>query len=53
MCESTSAARRMIQQGAVKIDGSKVSDVDLRLSARSQPYAIQVGKRGFADVVVS
>jgi tyrosyl-tRNA synthetase len=53
LCESTSAARRMIQQGAVKIDGSKVSDVDLRLSARTQPYAIQVGKRGFADVVVS
>ncbi len=53
LCESTSAARRMIQQGAVKIDGSKIADVDLRLSARSQPYAIQVGKRGFADVVVS
>ncbi len=53
LCEGTSAARRMIQQGAVKIDGAKVTDVDLRLSARKQPYAIQVGKRGFADVVVS
>jgi tyrosyl-tRNA synthetase len=53
LCESSSAARRMIQQGAVKIDGAKISDVDLRLSARKEPYAIQVGKRGFADIVVS
>ncbi|MCI0453110.1 MAG: tyrosine--tRNA ligase [Candidatus Latescibacteria bacterium] len=53
LCESTSAARRMIQQGAVKVDGAKVGDVDLKLSARKEAYAIQVGKRGFADVVVS
>ncbi len=53
LCESSSAARRMIRAGAVKIDGSKVSDEDLHLSAREKPYAIQVGKRGFADVVVS
>lgn len=52
LCEGTSAARRMIQQGAVKVDGHKVADVDLRLSARKEPYAIQVGKRGFADIVV-
>jgi len=53
LCDSSSSARRMIQQGAVKIDGAKVADVDLQLTARKQPYAIQVGKRGFADVVVS
>jgi len=53
LCESSSQARRMIQQGAVKIDGEKVTDVDLKLAARGEPYAIQVGKRGFADVVVS
>jgi tyrosyl-tRNA synthetase len=53
LCESSSSARRMIQQGAVKVDGAKISDVDLRLAARKEPYAIQVGKRGFADVVVS
>lgn len=53
LCDSTSAARRMIQQGAVKVDGSKIADVDLRLSARKEPYAVQVGKRGFADVIVS
>ncbi len=53
LVESTSAARRMIQQGAVKVDGAKVSDVDLKLAKRKEAYAIQVGKRGFADVVVS
>jgi tyrosyl-tRNA synthetase len=53
LCESTSQARRMISQGAVKVDGEKVSDVDLRLAPRKQAYAIQVGKRGFADVVIS
>ncbi len=52
LCESSSSARRMVQQGAVKVDGAKISDVDLHLSARKEAYAIQVGKRGFADVVV-
>ena len=52
LCESSSAARRMITQGGVKLDGEKVSDVDCKLSARKQAYAIQVGKRGFVDVVV-
>ncbi len=53
LCESSSSARRMIQQGAVKVDGAKVSDIDLHLTARKQPYAVQVGKRGFADIEVS
>jgi tyrosyl-tRNA synthetase len=52
LCESSSQARRMIQQGAVKLDGEKLSDVDIKLAARKQPYAVQVGKRGFADIVV-
>jgi tyrosyl-tRNA synthetase len=53
LCESTSQARRMISQGAVRIDGEKVADVNLRLPARKEAYAVQVGKRGFADVVVT
>jgi tyrosyl-tRNA synthetase len=52
LCESSSQARRMIQQGAVKLDGAKLADVDTKLAARKQPYALQVGKRGFADIVV-
>ena len=51
LCDSSSQARRMIGQGAVKVDQQKISDPDLKLAAREEPYAIQVGKRGFADVV--
>jgi tyrosyl-tRNA synthetase len=53
LCESTSQARRMITQGGVKVDGAKVADVNLKLAPRKQAYALQVGKRGFADVVIS
>jgi tyrosyl-tRNA synthetase len=52
LCESSSAARRMIQHGAVKLDGARVSDVDLKLPARKETYALQVGKRGFVDLLV-
>jgi len=52
MCESSSAARRMIGQGAVRIDGEKIDDVELRLAARDDAYGIKVGKRRFVDIVV-
>ena len=52
LCESSSAARRMITQGAVRVDGEKLADVDRKLPARREKYAIQVGKRGFVDVRV-
>lgn len=48
---STSEARRMIKQGAVRIDGERVGDVDLALAA-AQTYVIQVGKRRFARVSI-
>jgi tyrosyl-tRNA synthetase len=50
LCESSSAARRMISQGAVRIDGEKLVDENLKLVPRQEPYGIQVGKRGFVDV---
>jgi tyrosyl-tRNA synthetase len=46
---STSEAMRMIKQGAVKIDGDRVSDRDLTLQPGSQ-QVVQVGKRRFARV---
>ena len=52
LCETSSAARRMITQGAVRIDGERLSDENLKLAARKEPYAVQVGKRGFADIVI-
>lgn len=51
LVDSTSEAMRMIKQGAVKIDGEKVSDTRLHLtSAGSSVY--QVGKRKFATIIL-
>ncbi len=46
---STSEALRMIRQGAVRIDGERIEDRSLRLSAGSE-HVFQVGKRRFARV---
>jgi tyrosyl-tRNA synthetase len=51
LCSSTSEAMRMIQQGAVKVDGGKVSDKSLRIVTGSEAV-FQVGKRKFARVIV-
>ncbi len=48
---STSEAMRMVKQGAVKIDGVKVSDKALELAAGSR-CVYQVGKRKFAQVTI-
>ena len=49
---STSEALRMIRQGAVRIDGERVSDPKLLLMAGTRCIC-QVGKRRFAQVVIS
>jgi len=46
---STSESYRMLKQGAVRIDGERVSDQKLLLSAGST-HIYQVGKRRFAKV---
>jgi len=46
---STSEAIRMINQGAVKIDGEKISDPKLEISVNAE-NVYQVGKRKFARV---
>ncbi len=49
---STSEAMRMIKQGAVKIDGEKVTDKGLEIPA-GETHVFQVGKRKFARVTLS
>ncbi|WP_395340586.1 tyrosine--tRNA ligase [Ningiella sp. W23] len=49
LVSSTSDAMRMIKQGAVKIDGEKINDTRLTLSAGSTAV-YQVGKRKFARI---
>ena len=48
---STSEALRMIAQGGVKLDGEKVTDKALKLTAGRQ-VVLQVGKRKFARVTL-
>ena len=51
LTSSTSEGFRMIQQGAVRLDGEKVSDRDLSLE-RGAVVVAQVGKRKFARVTL-
>lgn len=51
LCQSVSDARRMVQQGAVKIDGESASDPRALISDGTQAV-MQVGKRRFARVTV-
>lgn len=46
---STSEALRMIEQGGVKVDGTKIENKNLELSAQGE-YILQVGKRKFARI---
>ncbi len=50
LVKSTSEARRMVQQGAVSIDGQKVESVNTELSPQGE-YLIKVGKRRFCKVI--
>lgn len=52
LTSSTGEAIRMIKQGAVKIDGERISDSKLQLPA-GKTYVIQVGKRKFARVTIT
>lgn len=52
LTSSTSEALRMIDQGAVKIDGDRVNARDLALNA-GKTIVLQVGKRRFAKIVLT
>lgn len=51
LAPSSAEAIRNIEQGGVRVDGSRVSDRNLQLSAGS--YVLQIGKRRFARVNLS
>ncbi len=51
VCKSSSDARRMIKQGAVSVNGSKITDMNLTLESGAV-YTIKVGKRRFVKVRV-
>lgn len=51
LTKSTSEARRMVEQGAVRVDGERIEDLDLQLPVGAT-HIIQVGKRRIARVIV-
>jgi tyrosyl-tRNA synthetase len=51
LAQSTTSAYRLIEQGAVRVGGEKLSDRDRVVEAGT--YLVQVGKREFAEVTVS
>jgi tyrosyl-tRNA synthetase len=52
MVKSTSEAIRLIEQGAVKVEGEKVLKKDFPLS-KGRAYLLQVGKRKIANILLS
>ena len=52
LAASNSEANRKIQEGAVRVNGNKVLDREMRLSPGSD-YLLQLGSRHFARVRVS
>ncbi|MFA7467891.1 MAG: S4 domain-containing protein [Desulfotomaculaceae bacterium] len=49
LCSSTSEARRLIQQGAVKVDGERFADTEQKLRPQSG-MVIKAGKRKFLRI---
>ena len=52
LCDSTSDAMRMIQQGAAKMDGEKIADKSVKIMKGTEAV-FQVGKRKFARLTVN
>lgn len=50
LCASTSEARRLIEQGGLTVDDTKVTDTNYRLTKGS--HLIKAGKRRFARITV-
>lgn len=53
LAASRNEARRLIGQGAVSIDGSKITDPFCELQPRAEPYLLKVGRRRFARLQLS
>lgn len=50
LASSKSEARRLVEQGGIKVDGNVVNDVEADVSIPEQGVVLQKGKRGFIKV---
>jgi len=53
LAASNAEARRLVEQGAVTVDGERTGDPFLQLDAHAEPYLVKVGKRRFARLRIS
>ena len=51
LCDSTAEARRVIEQGGVRLQSEKVTDVQLKVELKKGfDFIVQVGKRNFLNI---
>lgn len=50
LAKSKSAARRLIQQGGVRLNDNKIDDIDLALKPKPDKRILRVGKRHFVEL---
>jgi tyrosyl-tRNA synthetase len=50
LVKSRAEARRLVRQGAVKVDGARIEEEQLALAPREEPYQVQVGRRTWARI---
>jgi tyrosyl-tRNA synthetase len=53
LAKSKSDARRLIEQGAVSLDGERAADPFNQPERRSEPYLVKVGKRRFLRLLLN
>jgi tyrosyl-tRNA synthetase len=53
LASSNAEARRLVEQGAVAIDGARAADPFHELAPRAEPYLFKVGKRRFARIRIT
>ena len=49
---SKNEARRLVEQGAIAVDGARVSDPHASLAVRAEAYLVKVGKRRFVKLQI-
>jgi len=52
LAKSGKEAQRLVQQGAVTLDGEKLADPRATVEPRDEPYVLKVGKRRFARLKI-
>lgn len=52
LAPSSTEARRLINQGAVKIDGRKIADLNYTVNLTKTPLILQAGKRKFKKIIL-